>query len=152
VGRLQLRRRDPVEREPGQGRRLHVDPHDEFDIEIRETKLGARSSRATSERQRAGAAASRRGGHRARRHAREAGDILVGKVAPKSKSELTPEEKLLHAIFGRAGEDVKNASLEVPTGVEGIVIAAEKYSRKVNLTENERTRNLEEIKTAEIEF
>jgi len=50
------------------------------------------------------------------------GDILVGKVAPKSKSELTPEEKLLHAIFGRAGEDVKNDSLEVPSGVEGIVI------------------------------
>jgi DNA-directed RNA polymerase subunit beta len=64
----------------------------------------------------------------------------------------TPEEKLLHAIFGRAGEDVKNASLEVPTGVEGIVIGAEKYSRKVNLTEKERTRNLEEIKNAEIEF
>jgi len=37
------------------------------------------------------------------------GDILVGKVVPKSKTELTPEEKLLHAIFGRAGEDVKNA-------------------------------------------
>ena len=36
------------------------------------------------------------------------GDILVGKVSPKAKSELTPEEKLLHAIFGRAGEDVKN--------------------------------------------
>src|SRR5262249_16349293 len=42
------------------------------------------------------------------------GDILVGKVVPKSKSELTPEEKLLHAIFGRMGEDVKNDSLEVP--------------------------------------
>ena len=41
------------------------------------------------------------------------GDILVGKVSPKSKSELTPEEKLLHAIFGRAGEDVKNDSLDV---------------------------------------
>src|SRR5262249_574674 len=40
------------------------------------------------------------------------GDILVGKVSPKSRSELTPEEKLLHAIFGRAGEDVKNDSLE----------------------------------------
>ena len=54
------------------------------------------------------------------------GDILVGKVSPKSKTELTPEEKLLHAIFGRAGEDVKNDSLEVPSGVEGIVIATEK--------------------------
>ena len=41
------------------------------------------------------------------------GDILVGKVVPKSKNELTPEEKLLHAIFGRAGEDVKNESLNV---------------------------------------
>jgi len=46
------------------------------------------------------------------------GDILVGKVSPKAKAELTPEEKLLHAIFGRAGEDVKNESLEVPSGVE----------------------------------
>ena len=51
----------------------------------------------------------------------------MGKVAPKSKSELTPEEKLLHAIFGRAGEDVKNDSLEVPPGVEGIVIGAQKF-------------------------
>ncbi len=129
---------------------IHID---EFEIEIRETKLGreefTRDIPNVSE--------------RALRHLDEngivrvgtrvkIGDILVGKVAPKSKSELTPEEKLLHAIFGRAGEDVKNASLEVPTGVEGIVIDAEKYSRKVNLTENERTRNLEEIKKAEIEF
>ena len=58
------------------------------------------------------------------------GDILVGKVAPKSKSELTPEEKLLHAIFGRAGEDVKNDSLEVPSGVEGIVIDTQRFSRR----------------------
>jgi DNA-directed RNA polymerase subunit beta len=45
---------------------------------------------------------------------------------PKSKTELTPEEKLLHAIFGRAGEDVKNDSLEVPSGIEGIVIDTQK--------------------------
>ena len=51
----------------------------------------------------------------------EEGDVLVGKVAPKSKTELSPEEKLLHAIFGRAGEDVKNDSLEVPAGTEGVV-------------------------------
>jgi DNA-directed RNA polymerase subunit beta len=129
---------------------IHID---EFEIEIRETKLGreefSRDIPNVSE--------------KALRHLDESGivrvgtrvkpgDILVGKVAPKSKSELTPEEKLLHAIFGRAGEDVKNASLDVPTGVEGIVIGAEKYSRKVNLTESERTRNLEEIKNAEIEF
>jgi DNA-directed RNA polymerase subunit beta len=129
---------------------IHID---EFEIEIRETKLGREeftrdipnvSERALRHLDETGIV---RVGTRVR-----PGDILVGKVAPKSKSELTPEEKLLHAIFGRAGEDVKNASLEVPTGVEGIVISAEKFSRKVNLTENERARNLQEIKNAEIEF
>jgi DNA-directed RNA polymerase subunit beta len=58
------------------------------------------------------------------------GDILVGKVVPKSKTELTPEEKLLHAIFGRAGEDVKNDSLELPSGNEGVVIRAERFTRR----------------------
>src|SRR5262249_18418634 len=66
------------------------------------------------------------------------GDILVGKVSPKSKSELTPEEKLLHAIFGRAGEDVKNDSLEVPSGVEGVVIGTERFSRRASMSEEER--------------
>ncbi len=66
------------------------------------------------------------------------GDILVGKVSPKSKSELTPEEKLLHAIFGRAGEDVKNDSLEVPSGVEGIVIEAQRFSRRASMSDDER--------------
>jgi DNA-directed RNA polymerase subunit beta len=66
------------------------------------------------------------------------GDILVGKVSPKSRSELTPEEKLLHAIFGRAGEDVKNDSLEVPSGVEGVVIGTQRFSRRASMTEEER--------------
>jgi DNA-directed RNA polymerase subunit beta len=66
------------------------------------------------------------------------GDILVGKVSPKSKSELTPEEKLLHAIFGRAGEDVKNDSLEVPSGVEGIVIDTQRFSRRASMSDDER--------------
>src|SRR5438094_2837073 len=65
-------------------------------------------------------------------------DILVGKVSPKSRSELTPEEKLLHAIFGRAGEDVKNDSLEVPSGVEGIVIDTQRFSRRASMTDDER--------------
>src|SRR5438105_1296797 len=64
------------------------------------------------------------------------GDILVGKVSPKSKSELTPEEKLLHAIFGRAGEDVKNDSLDVPSGVEGVVINTQRFSRKASLSDD----------------
>ena len=58
------------------------------------------------------------------------GDILVGKVVPKSKVELTPEEKLLHAIFGRAGEDVKNDSLELPSGYEGVVVKTEVFTRR----------------------
>jgi DNA-directed RNA polymerase subunit beta len=66
------------------------------------------------------------------------GDILVGKVSPKSKSELTPEEKLLHAIFGRAGEDVKNDSLDVPSGVEGVVIETQRFSRRASMTDEER--------------
>ncbi len=129
---------------------IHID---EFEIEIRETKLGREeftrdipnvSEKALSHLDESGIV---RVGTRVR-----PGDLLVGKVAPKSKSELTPEEKLLHAIFGRAGEDVKNASLEVQTGVNGIVIDAQKFSRKVNLTEAEREANLQEIKQAEFDF
>ena len=59
-------------------------------------------------------------------------------MAPKGKSELTPEEKLLHAIFGRAGEDVKNDSLDVPSGVEGIVINTQRFSRRMSLEKDER--------------
>ena len=77
------------------------------------------------------------------------GDILVGKVAPKSKSELTPEEKLLHAIFGRASEDVKNDSLEVPSGVEGIVINTQRFSRRMSLPEEERKAFEKELKDVE---
>ena len=77
------------------------------------------------------------------------GDVLVGKVSPKSKTELTPEEKLLHAIFGRAGEDVKNDSLEVPSGVEGIVIDTEKFSRRMSLSDAERKIFEKDLKEAE---
>jgi len=66
------------------------------------------------------------------------GDILVGKVVPKSKTELTPEEKLLHAIFGRAGEDVKNDSLELPSGYEGVVIKTERFTRRGAGTEEQK--------------
>src|SRR5205807_414322 len=80
------------------------------------------------------------------------GDILVGKVSPKSRSELTPEEKLLHAIFGRAGEDVKNDSLEVPSGVEGIVIDTQRFSRRASLTEEERKAQDKEHRETENRF
>ena len=67
-----------------------------------------------------------------------AGDILVGKVTPKSKTELSPEEKLLHAIFGRAGEDVKNDSLELPAGEEAVVIATSSFSRRMHMSDEQR--------------
>jgi len=79
-------------------------------------------------------------------------DILVGKIAPKSKTELTPEERLLHAIFGRAGEDVKNVSLKLAAGVRGVVISAERYSRKVNMTPGERREAHEKIRQIESEY
>ncbi len=59
-----------------------------------------------------------------------AGDILVGKVSPKSETELSPEEKLLRAIFGEKAGDVRDASLVVPPGVEGIVVDVKIFSRK----------------------
>jgi len=129
---------------------IHIE---NFEIEIRETKLGreefTRDIPNVSER--ALRNLDENGIVRIGTKVRQ-GDILVGKVAPKSKNELSPEEKLLHAIFGRAGEDVKNDSLEVPSGVEGIVIHTEKFSRKVNQTEEERQKNLAEIRKAESTF
>ena len=110
---------------------IHIE---EFDVEIRETKLGreefTRDIPNVSEKMlsmldengviRIGAFV-------------KPGDILVGKVSPKSKSELSPEEKLLHAIFGRAGEDVKNDSLEVALRAPraAIVIGAKRFSRRM---------------------
>jgi len=115
---------------------LHIE---EFEIEIRETKLGKEeftrdipnvSPKALSNLDEYGIV---RIGTFV-----QPGDILVGKVTPKSKSELTPEEKLLHAIFGRAGEDVKNDSLDVPSGVEGIVIDTQRFSRRASMSDEER--------------
>ena len=62
------------------------------------------------------------------------GSILVGKVAPKSETELSPEEKLLRAIFGEKAGDVKDVSLKVPSGVEGIVVDVKELSRKTSKT------------------
>mgnify|MGYP006299490623 FL=1 len=79
------------------------------------------------------------------------GDILVGKVVPKSKVELTPEEKLLHAIFGRAGEDVKNDSLELPSGYEGVVIKTEVFTRRGAGGDDQKKALAEEVKRYEVE-
>jgi DNA-directed RNA polymerase subunit beta len=77
------------------------------------------------------------------------GDILVGKVSPKSKSELSPEEKLLHAIFGRAGEDVKNDSLELPAGEEGVVIDTVRFSRRVHMSDDQKKQLRKDMKDYE---
>ena len=74
------------------------------------------------------------------------GDILAGKVVPKSKSELSPEEKLLHAIFGRAGEDVKNDSLELPAGEEGIVVETKRFSRRTHMSDDQRKAHNREVR------
>ena len=103
---------------------IHID---EFTVEVRETRLGkeefTRDIPNVSEK-----ALRNLDEHGIVREGTRVcpGDILVGKVVPKSKMELTPEEKLLHAIFGRAGEDVKNDSLELPSGYEGVVIKTER--------------------------
>ncbi|HLO40062.1 MAG TPA: DNA-directed RNA polymerase subunit beta [Phycisphaerales bacterium] len=129
---------------------IHIDT---FDVEVRETKLGreefTRDIPNVSEKMlrnldeqgiiRLGARVG-------------PGDILVGKVSPKSKTELTPEEKLLHAIFGRAGEDVKNDSLEVPAGVEGVVIGAKKFSRRLHMNEEQKKQLKKDIAQYEQEM
>lgn len=77
----------------------------------------------------------------------KAGDILVGKVTPKSETELSPEEKLLRAIFGEKAGDVRDASLTVPPGVEGIVVDVRVFSKKDprSKTKEERTNELKQI-------
>jgi DNA-directed RNA polymerase subunit beta len=59
----------------------------------------------------------------------KAGDILVGKVTPKGETQLTPEEKLLRAIFGEKASDVKDTSLRVPSGMDGVVIGVQVFTR-----------------------
>ena len=71
------------------------------------------------------------------------GDILVGKVTPKGETQLSPEEKLLRAIFGEKAEDVKDTSLRVSPGIEGFVIDAKVFSRKGS-EKDERSKSIED--------
>ncbi len=129
---------------------IHIE---EFEIEIRETKLGKEefTRDIPNVSPKALANLDEYGIVRIGTFV-QPGDILVGKVSPKSKSELTPEEKLLHAIFGRAGEDVKNDSLDVPSGVEGIVIDTQRFSRRASMSEEERKIFDKETKEVEHRF
>jgi DNA-directed RNA polymerase subunit beta len=78
------------------------------------------------------------------------GDILVGKITPKGETQLSPEEKLLRAIFGEKAGDVRDSSLRVPPGVGGIVINARIFSRK-GTEKDDRARNIEEHERARLE-
>ncbi|HEY3497955.1 MAG TPA: DNA-directed RNA polymerase subunit beta, partial [Polyangiaceae bacterium] len=78
------------------------------------------------------------------------GDILVGKITPKGESQLSPEEKLLRAIFGEKAGDVRDSSLKVPPGVSGIVINARIFSRK-GTEKDERARSIEDLERARLE-
>jgi len=74
----------------------------------------------------------------------KAGDTLVGKVTPKGETVLSPEEKLLRAIFGEKAQDVKDSSLRVPPGVSGVVIDAKVFSRK-GVDKDERSLLIEDL-------
>jgi DNA-directed RNA polymerase subunit beta len=78
------------------------------------------------------------------------GDILVGKVTPKGETQLTPEEKLLRAIFGEKAGDVKDASLYCPPGIEGTVVDCKIFSRK-GQDKDERSRRIEESQIARLQ-
>lgn len=89
----------------------------------------------------------------------EVGDILVGKITPKGETQLSPEEKLLRAIFGDKAGDVKDTSLRVPPGVEGTVIDAKVFSRRgvekdhrTQKIENKEKKRLEKDKADEIDI
>lgn len=79
-----------------------------------------------------------------------AGDILVGKITPKSETQLSPEEKLLRAIFGEKAGEVRDTSLKLPPGVEGTVVAAQVFSRK-GTEKDDRTLAIEKREIQKLE-
>ena len=119
---------------------IHIE---EFEVEARDTKLGKED--ITRDIPNAGEDALRdldeSGIIRVGAEVKQ-GDILVGKVTPKGETQLTPEEKLLRAIFGEKAGDVKDTSLTVPPGVEGTVVDVKIFSRK-GLDKDERSKSIE---------
>jgi DNA-directed RNA polymerase subunit beta len=77
------------------------------------------------------------------------GDVLVGKITPKGETQLSPEEKLLRAIFGEKAGDVRDSSLRVPPGVVGTVINAKVFSRK-GVEKDERAKQIESMEEAKL--
>ncbi len=125
---------------------------EEYTCEVRDTKLG--SEETTREipnvSEESAANLDEEGIVRVGAKIKE-GDILVGKISPKGETELTPEEKLLRAIFGKKAEDVKDTSLRVPSDVHGVVIGAvvlERNARKANIDKviEEYSSKIQELK------
>jgi DNA-directed RNA polymerase subunit beta len=78
------------------------------------------------------------------------GDIMVGKITPKGETQLTPEEKLLRAIFGEKAGDVRDTSLTVPPGIEGTVVDVKVFSRR-GVDKDERAKSIEEEEIGRLE-
>ncbi|NJK88624.1 MAG: DNA-directed RNA polymerase subunit beta [Myxococcales bacterium] len=150
LARLQLRRLDPDLRARGEGGHLHLDPH--RGVRVHRTGYEARAGGdhpGHSERRRRSAEGPRRVGHHRIGAEVHAGDILVGKITPKGETQLSPEEKLLRAIFGEKAGDVRDTSLRVPTGVVGTVINAKVFSRK-GVDKDERAQQIEDEEEARL--
>jgi DNA-directed RNA polymerase subunit beta len=120
---------------------IHIE---EFEVQARDTKLGKEeitrdipnvSEEALKDLDESGIV---RIGAKVR-----AGDILVGKITPKGETQLTPEEKLLRAIFGEKAGDVRDTSLTVPPGIEGTVVDVKVFSRR-GVDKDERAKSIEE--------
>ena len=120
---------------------VHIE---EFEIEARETKLGPEEITRDIPNVGEEALKDLDGSGIIRIGAEvKPGDVLVGKVTPKGETQLTPEEKLLRAIFGEKAEDVKESCLYVPPGIEGTVVDARVFSRK-GTEKDVRAKSIEE--------
>ncbi len=121
---------------------IHIE---EFELQVRDTKRGAEelTREIPNVSEEAVANLDDRGVIRVGAEV-EAGDILVGKVTPKGETELSPEERLLRAIFGEKAGDVRDASLKAPPGMKGVVIDTQVFSRKER-TEASRRQEKAEI-------
>jgi DNA-directed RNA polymerase subunit beta len=130
VGGPQLRGRDHPQPAPGAGRRLSSIHIEEHEVDARDTKLGpeeiTRDIPNVSEDVLADL--DERGIIRIGAEVRD-GDLLVGKVTPKGETELTPEERLLRAIFGEKAREVRDTSLKVPHGETGTVIGVKVFDK-----------------------
>ncbi len=80
------------------------------------------------------------------------GDILVGKITPKSEAELTPEQRLLMAIFGDKATDIKNASLKASSGTHGVVMHVDVFRRRISDTTRDKSEEKKKVKLAHEDF